>query len=58
MKNIFLLFLLSIMSLTFAQNSILFDASDQQYLTISNADDRFNAAADFNYEIWVKFNFF
>jgi hypothetical protein len=55
MKNIFLLFLLSITSLTFAQNSILFDASDQQYLTISNADDRFNAAADFTYEIWVKF---
>lgn len=55
MKNIFLLFLLSITSLTFAQNSILFDASDQQYLTISNADDRFNATADFTYEIWVKF---
>jgi hypothetical protein len=55
MRNIFLLFLLSITSLTFAQNSILFNASDQQYLTISNADDRFNATADFTYEIWVKF---
>ncbi len=55
MKNIFIIFLVSITSLTYAQNSILFDASDQQYLTISNADDRFNAAADFTYEIWVKF---
>jgi len=55
MKNIFIIFLVSITSLTYAQNSILFDASDQQYLTISNADDRFNATADFTYEIWVKF---
>ena len=55
MKRVLILFLVSITSLTFAQNSILFDASDQQYLTISNADDRFNATADFTYEIWVKF---
>ena len=55
MKNIFIIFLVSITSLTYAQNSILFDASDQQYLTISNADDRFNATADFTYEVWVKF---
>ena len=55
MKRVLILFLISITSLTFAQNSILFDASDQQYLTISNADDRFNATADFTYEIWVKF---
>ena len=55
MKRILILFLVSITSLTFAQNSILFDASDQQHLTISNADDRFNATADFTYEIWVKF---
>jgi hypothetical protein len=55
MKRVLILFLVSITSLTFAQNSILFDASDQQYLTISNADDRFNANADFTYEIWVKF---
>ena len=56
MKQFFsALFLFSITSLTFAQNSILFDASDQQYLTISNADDRFNATADFTYEVWVKF---
>ncbi len=55
MKNIFIIFLVSITSLTYAQNSILFDASDQQYLTILNADDRFNATADFTYEVWVKF---
>lgn len=56
MKQFFsALFLFSIISLTFSQNSILFDASDQQYLTISNADDRFNATADFTYEVWVKF---
>ena len=55
MKNIFIIFLVSITSLTYAQNSILFDASDQQYLTISNADDRFNATADFTYEVWIKF---
>ena len=56
MKHFFsALFLFSITSLTFAQNSILFDASDQQYLTISNADNRFNATADFTYEVWVKF---
>jgi len=55
MKNIFIIFLVSITSLTYAQNSILFDASDQQYLTISNADDRFNATTDFTYEVWVKF---
>ena len=56
MKQFFsALFLFSITSLTFAQNSILFDASDQQYLTISNADNRFNATADFTYEVWVKF---
>jgi len=55
MKRVLILFLVSITSLTFAQNSILFDASDQQYLTISNVDDRFNATADFTYEVWVKF---
>ena len=55
MKNIFIIFLVSITSLTYAQNSILFVASDQQYLTILNADDRFNATADFTYEVWVKF---
>lgn len=56
MKQFFLaVFLFSIISLIHAQNSILFDASDQQYLTISNADDRFNATADFTYEVWVKF---
>ena len=55
MKNHIFILLVAISTVSIAQNSILFDASDQQYLTISNADDRFNATADFTYEIWVKF---
>jgi hypothetical protein len=55
MKTHIFILLVAISTVSIAQNSILFDASDQQYLTISNADDRFNATADFTYEIWVKF---
>ncbi len=54
MKNIFILFLFSITSLTFAQNSIRLVDLNSNYLSIDNSNGAFFETGDFTFEMWIK----
>ena len=54
MKNNLIILLLSITTLTLAQNSIRLADIESNYLSIDNSDGAFYETGDFTFEMWIK----